>query len=295
MSVEIRDARFRDVVGDDITLEQLGTGFQFTEGPIWHPIERHLTFSDIPGNHMRRWTSDGRIVTFRQPSNKTNGNTYDAGGRMLSCEHATSRVTRTDTDGSVTVLVTHYGDKELNSPNDIVVKSDGRIYFTDPAYGRTAAFGVLREQQLGFQGVYRMDEDGSNLTLLADDFAQPNGLCFSRDESALFVNDTERGHIRAFWLEDDGTVSGGDVWAPVTGDGEGVPDGMKIDRDGHLYCCGPGGLHVFSAEGVSLGIIKTPEVVANFTWGDEDMHSIFLTASTSLYRARSKTPGVPLF
>jgi gluconolactonase len=295
MNVEIRDPRFRAIVGDDVTLEQLGTGFKFTEGPIWHPVEKHLTFSDMPGDHMRRWTPDGRIVTFRQPSNKTNGNTYDAKGRMLSCEHSTSRVVRTEPDGTTTVLATHYGDKELNSPNDIVVKSDGRIYFTDPTYGRMPVYGLPREQQLAFQGVYRVEADGSGLTLLADDFAQPNGLCFSRDERILYVNDTERGHIRAFKVEADGTLSGGDVWAPVTGDGPGAPDGMKVDSDDNVYSCGAGGLHVFLPDGESLGVIKTPEVVANFTWGDDDMLSIFLTASTSLYRVRTKTPGVPLF
>lgn len=295
MNVEIRDPRFRTTVGDDAPLEVLGSGFWFTEGPIWHPVEKHLTFSDIPGNHIRRWSASGGIVSFRNPSNKTNGNTYDRKGRMLSCEHATSRVTRTDLDGKIAVLVTHYKDKTLNSPNDIVVKSDGRIYFTDPTYGRTADFGLLREPELDFRGVYRMDEDGGNLTLLADDFIQPNGLCFSRDERRLFVNDTERGHIRVFDVDAEGLVTGGNVLAQLTGPGDGGPDGMKVDRDNNLYCCGPGGLHVLTAAGHSLGVIKTPEALANFTWGDEDMQSIFLTASTSLYRVRTRTPGVRLF
>ena len=295
MNVEIRDPRFRTIVGDDAPLEVLGSGFWFTEGPIWHPVEKHLTFSDIPGNHIRRWSASGSIVSFRNPSNKTNGNTYDRHGRMLSCEHATSRVTRTDLDGKITVLVTHYKDKTLNSPNDIVVKSDGRIYFTDPTYGRTADFGLLREPELDFRGVYRMDEDGGNLTLLADDFIQPNGLCFSRDERRLFVNDTERGHIRVFDVDAKGLLTGGNILAQLTGTGDGGPDGMKVDRDNSLYCCGPGGLHVLTADGHSLGVIKTPEALANFTWGDEDMQSIFLTASTSLYRVRTRTPGVRLF
>ena len=295
MNVEIRDPRFRTIVGDDAPLEVLGSGFWFTEGPIWHPVEKHLTFSDIPGNHIRRWSASGGIVSFRNPSNKTNGNTYDRHGRMLSCEHATSRVTRTDLDGKITVLVTHYKDKTLNSPNDIVVKSDGRIYFTDPTYGRTADFGLLREPELDFRGVYRMDEDGGHLTLLADDFIQPNGLCFSRDERRLFVNDTERGHIRVFDVDAKGLLTGGDILAQLTGTGDGGPDGMKVDRDNNLYCCGPGGLHVLTADGHSLGVIKTPEALANFTWGGDDMQSIFLTASTSLYRVRTRTPGVRLF
>jgi gluconolactonase len=295
MNIEIRDERFRTVVGDDIALERLATGFIFTEGPVWHPYEKHLTFSDMPGDHMRRWTAAGGMTTFRKPSNKANGNTYDRAGRMLSCEHATSRVTRTEPDGTITVLATHYRDKELNSPNDIVVKSDGRIYFTDPTYGRMPHYGVERAVQLDFRGLYRVEEDGSGLTLLASDFGQPNGLCFSRDDKRLFVNDTERGHIRAFDVGADGLLAGGAVWAEVTGSGNGAPDGMKLDRDGNLYCCGPGGLHVLSPNARSLGVIQTPEVVANFTWGDDDFRSIFLTASTSLYRVRTKTPGVALF
>src|SRR5262245_16869465 len=193
MSVEIRDALFRQVVGDAVALERLGTGFAFTEGPIWHPVEKHLTFSDMPGDHMRRWTAAGGIKTYRQPANKANGNTYDRAGRMLTCEHATSRVTRAETDGTITVLASHYQGKELNSPNDTVVKRDGLIYFTDPIYGRVPYYGVERAPELDFRGVYRVAPDGSGLTLLADDFAQPNGLCFSRDETRLFINDTERG------------------------------------------------------------------------------------------------------
>jgi gluconolactonase len=295
MTIEIRDERFRTVVGDDVALERLATGFLFTEGPVWHPDEKHLTFSDMPGDQMRRWTAAGGVKTFRKPSNKANGNTYDRAGRLLTCEHATSRVTRTEPDGSITVLATHYRGKELNSPNDIVVKSDGRIYFTDPTYGRMPHYGVERAVQLEFCCVYRMPADGSSLTLLADDFGQPNGLCFSRDEKRLFVNDTERGHIRVFDVGADGLLSGGAVWAEVKGSGNGAPDGMKLDRDGNLYCCGPGGLHVFSPDARSLGVIQTPEVVANFTWGDDDLRRIFLTASTSLYRVRTMTPGVALF
>jgi gluconolactonase len=295
MNVEIRSERFREIVGDDAALETLGTGFQFSEGPIWHPVEHHLTFSDMPGDHMRRWSATGGIVTFRKPSNKANGNTYDRLGRMLTCEHATSRVTRTGLDGKIEVLATHYRGRELNSPNDIVVKRDGFIYFTDPIYGRMPVFGVPRKPELDFRGVYRLSEDGSDLVLLAGDFAQPNGLCFSRDERRLYVNDTERGHIRVFKVRADGLLDDAGVFAPVTGEGSGAPDGMKVDRDDNVYCCGPGGVHVFSPDGRALGVIKTPETVANFTWGDPDMLSLFLTASTSLYRVRTRTPGVPLF
>jgi gluconolactonase len=295
MSLDIRDPALLSIIDADAPLEQLGTGFLFTEGPVWHPRERHLTFSDMPGDVMRRWTQDGSIATFRQPSNKTNGNTYDRQGRLLSCEHATSRVTRTEADGTITVLATHYGDKELNSPNDIVARSDGLIYFTDPTYGRVPWYGVERPLQLDFRGVYCVREDGSGLRLLADDFGQPNGLCFSRNERQLFVDDTERGHIRVFDVAADGGLAGGAVWAELRGDKPGVPDGMKVDSAGNLYCCGPGGLSVFAPDARLLGVIETPEVVANFTWGGDDMRSIFLTASTSLYRTPANIPGVPLF
>jgi len=298
MNVEIRDDRFRKAVGDDAAFERLGTGFVFTEGPIWHPREQHLIFSDIPGNQMRRWSAAGGIASFRQPSNKANGNTYDRAGRMLSCEHATSHVTRTASDGMIAVIASEYQGKQLNSPNDIVVKRDGWIYFTDPTYGRTRDYGVERPLELDFRGVYRVREDGSALTLLAGDFGQPNGLCFSLDEKRLFVNDTQHGHIRAFDVTADGLLSGGAVWAEVARNGKGGPDGMKIDSAGNLYCCDcrdEGGLHVFAPDARLLGIILPPEATANFTWGDGDLKSIFLTASTSLYRMRTNTSGTPLF
>ena len=294
MNVEVRDSRFHDVVGEDAPMERLGTGFAFTEGPVWHPVERHLVFSDMPGDHMRRWSAEGGVTTFRRPSNKANGNAYDPTGRLVTCEHATSRVTRTEPGGELTVLATHWQERELNSPNDIVVKGDGAICFTDPNYGRREYFGVPREQELDFQGVYRIAPDGA-LSLLADDFAQPNGLCFDGREARLFVNDTERAHIRVFDVEADGDVRGGGVWAQVTGEGDGAPDGMKADSADNVYCTGPGGIHVFAPDASCLGVILVPEGVANFTFGDDDSRSLFITASTSLYRTRVRVPGRPAF
>ena len=291
MNVEIRDARFTAVVGDDVAFEQLGSGFDFTEGPVWQPATETLTFSDMPGNHMRSWNAGQGITTFRQPSNRANGNAYDGAGRLVTCEHATSRVSRTEHDGSITVLASHHGDKELNSPNDIIVKQDGAIYFSDPSYGRLEYFGVLREPELDFQGVYRIAPEDNALTLLVDDFAQPNGLCFSLDETRLFVNDTDRGHIREFDVAPDGSIANSRIWAETVGEGPGAPDGLKIDSAENLYCSGPGGVHVFAPDGTCLGVILTPEVTANFTWGDSDMCSLFLTSSTSLYRIRVKVPG----
>ena len=212
-SVEIRDPKFRAVVGDAVTFEQLATGFLFTEGPLWHAAEKYLLFSDMPGDHLRKWSAREGVTTFRKPCAQSNGLAWDGQGRLLVCEHATSTVTRTEADGRSTVIASHHDGRELNSPNDIVVKSDGGIYFTDPTYGRNEYYGKPRPLQLDFRGVYRAEPDGGKLTLLADDFGQPNGLCFSRDERALFVNDTERQHIRVFDVTGDGTLSGSRVWA----------------------------------------------------------------------------------
>ena len=296
MSIQIRDPRFLDVVDDGLSLEQLAGDFQFTEGPVWHPGEKHLTFSDIPANRMFRWSEANGLTVFRDPSNMTNGNTYDGEGRLVSCEHATSRVTRTEADGAVEVLASHYDGKELNSPNDIVVRNDGTIWFTDPTYGRFGRTGVEREPELGFCGVYRLHPDTRQLVLLSRDLQMPNGLAFTPDQQSLYVADTPRMHVRKFRIEADGALSGGDVFAESTGDGAGAPDGLKTDSLGHVFCAGPGGVHVYHPDdGACLGVIETPAFCANFTWGDDDFKTFFLTSSTSLYRTRVKVPGLPLF
>ena len=273
-----------------LELEKLADGFLFTEGPLWDPRGGRLLFSDIPGNRIVQWSPAAGAGVFRAPSNMSNGLAWDREGRLLCCEHATSSLTRTEPDGRITVLARAYKGKELNSPNDVVVKSDGAIYFTDPTYGRNEYYGVPRAPQIGFRGVYRL-MPGGVLTLLADDFAQPNGLCFSADEKRLFVNDTERGHIRVFDVRADGTLGKGSVWAELSGDGPGAPDGMKLDSAGHLYCCGPGGIHVLDAAGGKAGLIQVPGGAANFNWGEEDRKSLFITAGAVLYRLRVKVPG----
>jgi gluconolactonase len=289
--IEIRDAAFTAVVGKQIAIEKVAGGFLFTEGPLWHLTERYLLFSDMPGDHLRKWTARDGLSTFRKPCAQSNGLAWDGQGRLIVCEHATSRLTRTEADGQSTVLASHYGDKELNSPNDVVVKSDGAIYFTDPVYGRKEYYGNPRPLQLDFRGVWRVDPQSRALTLLADDFGQPNGLCFSLDERRLFVNDTERQHIRVFDVSVDGSLGDGRVWAETTGTGRGAPDGMKIDSAGNVYCCGPGGIHVFTPDARCLGVIHMPEPTANFCFGDDDRRSLYVTASTSLYRVRVATPG----
>ncbi len=293
MSLEIRDQRVTAVVGKEISFERIATGCLFTEGPLWHPRDGYLLWSDMPGDHLRRWSPRDGVTTFRKPCNMSNGLTWDRQRRLLACEHASSQVTRTNSDGRVVPIATHYQGRQLNSPNDIVCAPDGGIYFSDPPYGRVEFYGVKREQELPFQGVYRVGADPRAPVLVVDDFDRPNGLCFSLDGRRLFVNDTARQHIRVFDVRPDGTLAGGTVWAETRGEGAGAPDGMKIDSAGNVYCCGPGGIHVFSPEAASLGVIRVPERTANFAWGDGDFRSLYITASTSVYRIRVQVPGLP--
>ncbi len=295
VKLDVRDSRLTDVVNPESELEQVLTGFKFTEGPIWHPYERHLRFSDISGNSIFQWSKSEGLKDIVPNSHLANGNTYDHQGRMLTCHHAASRVTRTEHDGNITVIASHYQNRQLNSPNDIVVKSDSTIYFTDPTYGRQEFMGIPREPELLFAGVYRINPDTSEVTLLVDDFDKPNGLCFSLDEKQLFVNDTQRFHIRVFDVTDSGTIENGRIWAETTGEGKGGPDGMKFDAVGHLFSCGPGGIHVYAPDVTCLGVILTPEHAANFAWGDDDLKSLYITASTSVYRLRVNVPGNKLF
>ncbi|MGI9247584.1 MAG: SMP-30/gluconolactonase/LRE family protein [Woeseiaceae bacterium] len=279
------------IIEPGIVMEQVLTDFEFLEGPAWHPERKILVFSDIIGDTMYRWHENDDLAVLRNPSHMANGNAWDREGGLLSCEHATSRVSRIDRDGNYKVLVSHYQGCELNSPNDIIVKRDGSIYFTDPTSGRTEKYGVARYQELEFQGVYRFDPESSELRLLVKDFAKPNGLCFSIDESLLFVNDTDRQHVRVFDVLEDGSIANGRTWAETGGDEPGVADGMKVDSAGNLYCCGSGGIHVFDVNGTRIGVIETPEVAANFTWGGDSLTDMYITATHSVYRLKMKIPG----
>jgi gluconolactonase len=295
VNIEIRDSRVKTILSENVELETVASGFEFTEGPIWHPYEKHLTFSDIVGSAMYRWDRTNGILVFRKPSSMANGNTYDKQGRIVTCEHATSRVTRTELDGNVVVLASHYNGKELNSPNDIVVKSDGALYFSDPSFGRRPRVGIPRPQDLNFQAAFRFDPVSNTLTPIISDFENPNGLCLSLDEKQLYVNDSPRYHIRVFDVLPDGTVTNGRVWAEVQGEGKGVPDGMKFDSAGNLFCAGPGGIYIFDLGANCLAKIPIPEQAANFCWGGDDLCSFFITASTTLYRIQVKIPGITLF
>ena len=293
---EVRDKTLFDVMPKDAGLEVLADGFGFTEGAIWHPEEHWLVFSDIITSIQHRWSEDEGLTTFRRPSNQSNGNCFDREGRIVSCEHATSQVVRHEHDGKlVRPIATHFEGLEFNSPNDVVCDSKGRLWFTDPCFGRTRAeLGLLRDQQLSHQGVYRLDPDGT-LECVAKDFNQPNGLCLSIDESQLFVNDSPEGHIRLFNVGENGSLSGGDVWAKVEGDFPPekmfVPDGMKSTTDGYIFCNGPGGVHIFNPDAIDLGIILFPEKSANFCFGGPARDWLYVTASTRLYRIRTLKTG----
>ncbi len=292
---EVRDTAFHSVIPADTRLEVVADGFVFTEGPIWHPNEHYLVFSDIITSKQYRWSQDGGLRVFRQPSNMANGNCFDLEGRIVSCEHAHSRVVRHDYDGRlVQTLVDRFEGQDLNSPNDIVCDSSGRLWFTDPSFGRFRDdVGYIRDQELDFQGVYRLDPNGT-LTCIARDFQQPNGLCLSLDERQLFVNDSADPCIRVFDVADDGSVTGGDRWAEVTGEQEGrkwVPDGMKIALSGHLFCNGPNGVHVFNADAQCLGVIRLPEKSTNFCFGGPDRTDLFITASSRVYRIATEVQG----
>lgn len=290
--MEIRHNDFLKIVAPTTPFENIATGFDFTEGPIWHPQEQALIFSDILGNSLYRWSDKEGLQKIRRHSYLANGNAYDLEGCFVTCEHATSRISRTNPkNGRYEILATHFQDKQLNSPNDIVVKSDGSIYFTDPTSGRSEGYGIPREPELDFSGVYRLNPENGDLTLLIDDFAKPNGLCFVQDESLLYVNDTERQHIRVFEVLEDGCVANGRLFANLVGDKPGVADGMKTDPEGNVYSCGPGGIHIFRPTGECLGVIETPEFATNLVFGDEDRRSLYITVTTSVYRFRLKVAG----
>jgi gluconolactonase len=292
-AVEVDDAELLRLIERKPTVERLCAGFRFSEGPIWNPREQCLYFSDMPNDIRRRWSPREGVVEVRNPSNKCNGMTYDGVGNLYVCEHVTSSLVMETPAGERKVLATHWQGKELNSPNDVVVRSDGTIYFTDPTYGRMPVFGLERKQELDFQGAYRVSRDGT-LHCEADDFSQPNGLCLSPDEEMLYVNDTTRAHIRAFDVAPDGSLSDRGIFAHDIGTGdhdEGVVDGMKCDEHGNIYVTGPRGIWVFGAHGRHLGVIRMPEIAGNLNWGGPDWQDLYCTCSTSIYRVRMKVRG----
>ncbi len=264
--------------------ERLATGFQFTEGPVWM-ADGYLLFSDIPANIMYKWTPESGAEVWREPSGNSNGLTRNSDDLLLACEHGNRRVSRTNPDGTVETIAGAYQGKRLNSPNDLVVKSDGVIYFTDPPYGIQP-----EEKEQPHNGVYRILTDGS-LELMATDFERPNGLAFSPDESILYIDDSYYRHLRAFDVREDGTLENSRIICDMDHPQPGSPDGLKVDEEGHIYVTGATGVWVFEPDGELLGVIAPPERPANCAWGDEDKKSLYLTAQTSLYRIRTTVAG----
>jgi gluconolactonase len=280
--------KLASIISENSKVEKVASGFKFVEGPVWNGSEGFLLFSDIPADRIYKWSRQKGVEVFREPSGNSNGLTYDKAGRLIICEHGNRRVSRIEKDGSYTVLAEKFRGKRLNSPNDVVVKSDGAIYFTDPPYGIKP-----EQQELPFQGVFRLDPLTKKLTLLVKDFPRPNGLAFSPDEKVLYVADssTEQRHVRAFNVQSDGTLSNGRVFAETHSKKPGNPDGIKVDIEGHLYVSASG-VWIFDENGKHLRTIETPETPANIAWGGEDWKTLYVTARTSLYCVRLNVAGI---
>ena len=290
---EIIDPAFGRYVLGNAPPKQLATGFDWVEGPVWFGDANCLLFSEIPSNRILRWTPDVGISTFRAPSNYANGHTRDLQGRLISCEHGTRRVTRTEHDGSITVIADSFAGKPLNSPNDVVVKSDGSIWFSDPHYGIASnyeGFAALQENPCNVYRWYNGD-----LRAVVTDMNCPNGLAFSPDESRLYVADTGRMHsddaqmIRVYDVAIDGSLSAGRHFHTIDA---GCADGIRVDSDGNIWSSAGDGIHCISPTGALMGKIFLPETVSNLCFGGRAKHELYITATTSLYRITLNRKGV---
>ena len=296
MPIEQLQPELDRIVSSDQDIEELGSGYGGAngpaEGPVWWKDGGYLLFSDIHNDRRMKWAEGQGVTTFSEPTNQANGLTRDLQGRLLACEHASRRVTRMDPDGSITVVSNSYQGRQLNRPNDVVVKSDGCIYFTDPWTSQAPA----QQWDLGFSGVYRVTPDLGTITLLLDDCVVPNGLAFSPDESVLYINDTRRGHIRAFDMLPNGTLAKATdrVFCDLRGDRDGVPDGMKVDVEGNVYCGGSEGIWVIDRFGKHLGIIAHGQpATTNLAFGGDDWQTLFFTSRNTVGRVQLKIAGVP--
>lgn len=293
---EAIDPRFSRYVLGNAPVKQLASGFDWVEGPVWFGDANCLLFSDIPNNRIMRWTPGVGISVYREPSNYANGHTRDREGRLISCEHGTRRVTRTELDGSITVIADSFEGKRLNSPNDVVVHSDGSVWFTDPHYGIMTNYeGYQAEQELPCY-VYRVDSVSGEIRAVLTDFACPNGLAFSDDERRLYVSDTGRifdaeaeQHIRIFNVSEDGSLTGGEVFHVIE---PGCADGFRVDSDGNIWSSAADGVHCISPEGELLGKILVPELVSNVCFGGRAKHQLYITATASVYAITLNRHGV---
>ena len=290
MPIEQVSPELERIVSRDQQVEELGKGYQIAEGPLRYPDGGYLLFSDIRNNRRMKWTPSGGETLFQEPTNEANGLTRDRQGRLIACEHASRSVTRLEPDGSITVVANRYHDRRLNRPNDVVVKSDGSIYFTDPGAPEPGL-------DLDFVGVYRVSPDLGTITLLVRDFVLPNGLAFSPDESIMYIDDSRRGHIRAFDVQPNGALALATdrVFCDLKGNRPGVPDGMKVDVEGNVYCTGPGGVWVIDPSGNHLGTVLTgADQTTNCAWGGDDLKTLYITSYATLARIQLKIPGIPV-
>lgn len=294
---EVTDPSFEACFVGHARVERLWTGARWSEGPVWFAAGRYLVWSDIPNNRMMRFDeTDNSVSVFRDPSNNSNGNTVDREGRLVSCEHLARRVTRTEHDGSITVIADGFEGKRLNSPNDVVVKSDGSIWFTDPSYGILMDYeGNRADSEIGACHVYRVDPNGE-ISQVTTDYFKPNGLAFSPDESELYIADTGithdadgPKHIRRHTVNADGTLGGGDVYATCT---EGLFDGFRFDRDGRIWTSAGDGVHCLDQNGKLIGKVHIPEMVANVCFGGPKLNRLFICGTTSLYSIYLNVNGV---
>ncbi|OKH89095.1 SMP-30/gluconolactonase/LRE family protein [Thalassospira sp. TSL5-1] len=291
---EIYDNRFRDLVLLNVSLRKLSGGHLWTEGPVWFPAHQCLLFSDIPNQKIYRWMCDGTVNVFRENSNFANGNTRDAQGRLVSCQHGTRSVTRTEHDGTITVLADEFEGKRLNSPNDVVVKSDGSVWFTDPTYGILSDYeGYKSDPEQSRHNVFRIDPVTGELASVAHDFSQPNGLAFSRDEKRLYVAESGRSHddsvpsvIRVYDVVSGNKLENGRDFASIN---PGLPDGFRVDCHDNVWTSAADGVHCFDASGVLLGKILVPETVSNLTFGGPRGNELLITATTSVYAIHVNT------
>jgi gluconolactonase len=294
---EVHDPRFRYLTVGSSALDELYSGCRWAEGPVWFADLNCLIWSDIPNRRMLRYSQDGDISVFRTDSNFSNGNTRDRQGRLVTCEHGTRRVTRTEIDGSITVLADSYQGKRLNSPNDVIVKSDDSIWFTDPTYGILSNYeGYKAEPEQPTRNVYRLDPASGELEVMVDDFGQPNGLAFSPDESKLYVADSASSHdasaprhIRVFDVLEGGKLGWGRVFSNID---SGLPDGFRVDVEGNVWTSAEDGVHCFAPDGTLLGKIRVPQTVSNVTFGGPRRNRLFITATKSLYAVYTATMGV---
>ena len=301
MIVEVDAPAFEELIDPAAELVEIGSGYQFTEGPVWNPRDQSLYFSDIPGDARWRWSEGAGMELVAMPTFKGNGMAYDVDGSLLVCEQVSSCLTRIRADGRRELVAWQYQGVYMNSPNDVVVRAlDGSIYFTDPDYGRWNDWiGCKREFVRDFKGVYRVPPGGgpTELAVAADEFEQPNGLCFSPDEKLLYINDSPRAEIKVYDVAEDGSLSNKRMFRDHIGQGtmgEGNLDGMECDEHGNIWTSGPGGVWVLNPEGERVGAIRTPEICGSVVFGGPDLRTLFLTTTTTVHMMPTKVASAPL-